>query len=115
METGGLELPRMKNTSKAHPPSPRRLPCRVPPSPVTFPLSNDDAPKLNPITEAGSGMVQEKEKAFLSEIIERLNTLFGIDTTDGDQLSWPRKPSSPNCSRNRPPPTAKSSLQVHPT
>jgi type I restriction enzyme R subunit len=44
--------------------------------------------KLKPITEVGGGSVQEKEKARLGEIIEKLNTLFGSDTTDGDQLSW---------------------------
>ena len=36
----------------------------------------------------GSGQVHEKEKAWLSEIIEQLNTLFGSDTTEGDQLSY---------------------------
>lgn len=51
-------------------------------------LSDEDAPKLDPITEAGSGSVQEKQKALLSEIIEQLNDLFGADTTDGDQLSY---------------------------
>lgn len=51
-------------------------------------LSGQDAPKLDPLTEAGSGSVQEKEKALLSEIIEKLNDLFGGDTTDGDQLSY---------------------------
>ena len=51
-------------------------------------LSDEDAPKLDPLTEAGSGAVQDKLKARLSEIIEQLNTLFGGDTTDGDQLSY---------------------------
>lgn len=51
-------------------------------------LSDKDAPKLDPITEVGSGSIQEKEKALLSEIIEQLNTLFGGDTTGGDQLSY---------------------------
>ena len=51
-------------------------------------LSGEDTPTLAPITEAGSGSVQEKEKARLSEIIEQLNTLFGSDTTEGDQLSY---------------------------
>lgn len=51
-------------------------------------LTAEDAPKLAPLTEAGSGSVQEKEKAWLSEIIEQLNTLFGTDTTEGDQLSY---------------------------
>lgn len=47
-----------------------------------------DAGKLKPLTEVGSGSVQEKEKALLTEIIERVNDLFGADTTDGDQLSY---------------------------
>ena len=51
-------------------------------------MSGEDTPTLDPITEAGSGSVQEKEKAWLSEIIEQLNTLFGSDTTEGDQLSY---------------------------
>ncbi len=51
-------------------------------------LSTDDAPKLDPISEVGSGKVQEKQKALLREIIEQLNTLFGSDTTEGDQLSY---------------------------
>jgi type I restriction enzyme, R subunit len=50
-------------------------------------LSDEDAPKLLPITEAGSGSVQEKEKARLSEIITKLNEIYGTETTDGDQLS----------------------------
>jgi len=53
-----------------------------------LPLSSQDAPKLQPITAAGTGSVREKEKAFLTEIIEKLNTIFGSDTTDGDQLSF---------------------------
>ena len=47
-----------------------------------------DESKLKPLTEIGSGSVQEKEKALLAEIIERVNDLFGADTTDGDQLSY---------------------------
>jgi type I restriction enzyme R subunit len=53
-------------------------------------LSDEDAPKLYPMTEAGSGSVQEKQTAYLSEVIEKLNDLFGGDTTDGDQLSYAR-------------------------
>ena len=45
-------------------------------------------PKLDPMHEIGSGQVHEKEKAQLAEIIDQLNTLFGGDTTDGDQLSY---------------------------
>jgi type I restriction enzyme R subunit len=51
-------------------------------------IGNEDTPKLAPITEAGSGSLQEKEKARLNEIIEKVNDLFGNDTTDGDQLVY---------------------------
>jgi type I restriction enzyme R subunit len=47
-----------------------------------------DATKLKPITEIGSGSLHEKEKALLAEIIERVNDLFGGDTTDGDKISY---------------------------
>jgi type I restriction enzyme R subunit len=50
-------------------------------------LSDKDAPKLNPLTEIGSGTVREKQKAYLTEIISKLNEIYGTDTTDGDQLS----------------------------
>lgn len=51
-------------------------------------LSGKDAPKLAPITEAGSGSVQEKEKARLNEIIEKVNDLFAGELTDGDKLVY---------------------------
>jgi type I restriction enzyme R subunit len=51
-------------------------------------LADVQYPKLAPITEAGSGQVHEKEKAYLREIIEKLNEIFGGNTTDGDQLSF---------------------------
>jgi len=47
-----------------------------------------DPTKLSPATETGTGKVQDKEKALLAEIIEKVNDLFGGDTTDGDQLSY---------------------------
>lgn len=47
-----------------------------------------DPTKLQPITEAGGGSVQEKEKARLAEIIDRVNDLFGTETTDGDKVSY---------------------------
>lgn len=53
-----------------------------------LPLGGGETPKLAPITEAGSGSLQEKEKARLNEIIEKVNDLFGNDTTDGDQLVY---------------------------
>lgn len=51
-------------------------------------VSGRDATKLGPMTGIGSGSVQDKEKALLAEIIERVNDLFGADTTEGDQLSY---------------------------
>lgn len=44
--------------------------------------------KLHPITESGSGKVQDKEKALLAEIVERLNDLFQGAVTDADQLVY---------------------------
>lgn len=54
----------------------------------TLVLSEGENPKLEPIAEAGSGRVQEKEKVYMGEIIEKLNDLFGSDTTDQDQLVY---------------------------
>jgi len=53
-----------------------------------LPLGTGDTPKLAPITEAGSGMVQEQQKVYMAELIEKLNELFGNDTTAQDQLSY---------------------------
>jgi type I restriction enzyme R subunit len=51
-------------------------------------LAAGEKPLLYPVTEAGSGSVQEKEKAYLSAIIEKLNTLFDGELTDDDQLVY---------------------------
>jgi type I restriction enzyme R subunit len=51
-------------------------------------LSEGKTPKLEPITEAGSGSVQDKEKALLSEIIEKVNDLFEGDLSDQDKLVY---------------------------
>jgi type I restriction enzyme R subunit len=51
-------------------------------------LSDGDAPKIDPLTEAGSGSVQEKHKVYMAELIDKLNDLFGGDTTDQDQLVY---------------------------
>lgn len=51
-------------------------------------LADEEYPTLAPMGEAGSGEVREKQTAYLSEIIAKLNDLFGSDTTDGDQLSF---------------------------
>ena len=53
-----------------------------------LPLGTGDTPKLAPITEAGSGMVQEQQKVYMAELVEKLNELFGSDTTEQDQLSY---------------------------
>ena len=53
-----------------------------------MPLGESDALKLYPITEAGSGSVQEKETARLNEIIEKVNNLFDGDLTDQDKLVY---------------------------
>lgn len=54
----------------------------------TLALQGGEAVALQPMGEAGSGSVQEKEKALLREIIARVNDLFGGDTTEGDQLVY---------------------------
>lgn len=54
----------------------------------TMPLSDGETPTLAPITEAGSGSVQEKQRIYMAELIEKLNELFGADTTDQDQLVY---------------------------
>ena len=53
----------------------------------TMKLADEDYPELKPLTDVGSGKVRDEKKAFLSAIIEQLNTLLGGDTTDGDNLS----------------------------
>ena len=51
-------------------------------------LDSGDAPKLKPASDAGSGAVQDKQKALLREIIERVNDLFNGDLTDDDRLVY---------------------------
>ncbi len=53
-----------------------------------MPLGDGEKPLLYPITEAGSGSVQEKEKAWLNEIIEKVNNLFDGDLTEQDKLVY---------------------------
>jgi type I restriction enzyme R subunit len=56
--------------------------------PRTMPLGGENNPKLDPVTEAGSGAVQEKEKARLREIIEKVNDLFSGELTEQDKLVY---------------------------
>jgi type I restriction enzyme R subunit len=51
-------------------------------------LSDGDTPLIPPLEGAGSGSVQDKQKALLSEIIEKVNGLFDGDLTDDDQLVY---------------------------
>jgi type I restriction enzyme R subunit len=56
----------------------------------TLPLVGGDAPKLAPVTDVGSGIAQDKQKAYLSAIIAKLNDLFEGDLTDDDRLVYVR-------------------------
>ena len=51
-------------------------------------FAEGESPKLSPLTDAGSGAINEKERARLAEIIARVNELFEGELTDGDQLSF---------------------------
>ena len=51
-------------------------------------LATGDNPKLEPISEAGGGSVQEKQKARLNEIIAKVNDLFDGELTDQDKLVY---------------------------
>jgi type I restriction enzyme, R subunit len=50
-------------------------------------LADEDYPELKPLTDVGSGKVREEKKAFLNEIIEKVNDLFNGDLTDNDKLA----------------------------
>ncbi|MHB1247836.1 MAG: type I restriction endonuclease subunit R [Polaromonas sp.] len=54
----------------------------------TLPLATGDEYKLDPLSGAGSGMVQQKEKGLLYEIIARVNDLFEGELTDDDKLVY---------------------------
>jgi type I restriction enzyme R subunit len=51
-------------------------------------LGQGDQPKLPPMDGAGSGSAQDKEKANLNEIIEKVNGLFEGELSDNDQLVY---------------------------
>lgn len=55
---------------------------------VTMVLNKGVAETLQPLTDAGAGSVQAREKARLAEIIEKVNDLFTGDITDQDKLSY---------------------------
>jgi len=51
-------------------------------------LAEGEKYTLPPIDAAGSGTVQEKQQAYLDEIIEKVNGLFEGELTDDDQLVY---------------------------
>lgn len=51
-------------------------------------LSVDGSYKLPPMDAVGSGSVQDKQQAYLVEIIEKVNGLFEGELTDDDQLVY---------------------------
>ena len=53
-----------------------------------MPLYAGPVPRLEPITESGSGELHEKEKAYLDEIIQKVNELFQGELTDQDKLVY---------------------------
>ncbi|MBM81272.1 MAG: type I restriction endonuclease subunit R [Planctomycetaceae bacterium] len=51
-------------------------------------LNVGKSPQLKPVSEAGSGVVREVQRAQLSEIIEKVNELFQGELTDNDKLVY---------------------------
>ena len=54
----------------------------------TLALGGGETPKLDPLTETGGGKVQEKQTAYLAELIEKVNSLFDGELTDHDKLVY---------------------------
>ena len=54
----------------------------------TLGLDGSGSYPLSPVDAVGSGRVQEKEQAYLREIIERVNGLFEGQLSDEDQLQY---------------------------
>jgi len=51
-------------------------------------LNGDGSYKLPPMDAVGSGSVQEKQRAYLAEIIQKVNGLFEGQLSDDDQLVY---------------------------
>jgi len=51
-------------------------------------LNQGEATKLPPMDDTGSGSVQDKEKGYLEEIIQKVNGLFEGELSDNDQLVY---------------------------
>jgi type I restriction enzyme R subunit len=48
----------------------------------------DEDTKLKPLTDAGGGEIQDKEKILLAQIVQKVNELFEGELTEGDQLVY---------------------------
>lgn len=77
-EREGVDLSKLKLTHHALKNQGRR----------NLPLEEGEGDKLKPLTETGSGDVQEKQKALLAEIIAAVNDLFEGELTDDDKLIY---------------------------
>lgn len=53
-----------------------------------MPLGEGPAQFLEPPAGAGTGILRERQKAFFSEIIEKVNSLFDGELTDNDKLVY---------------------------
>lgn len=51
-------------------------------------LREGETPQLEPLSAAGSGQVREKQTAYLSEIIAKVNNLFEDELTENDKLVY---------------------------
>ena len=51
-------------------------------------LQEGDGDGLTGTTGLGTGTPKDPEKDLLSHIVDKMNDLFGLDTTDGDKLDW---------------------------
>ncbi len=48
----------------------------------------EPAEGLRPVTEVGSGQIQDRQKQLLAQIIQALNDLFEGELTDGDRVAF---------------------------
>lgn len=51
-------------------------------------LPDGPMPKLTPLTDAGGRSIQAKQRAYLREIVEKVNDLFSGELTDQDKLVY---------------------------
>jgi len=54
----------------------------------TLDLTPGESPKLKPVSETGTGILRDPEKALLSEIIAKVNDLFEGELSDDDKLVY---------------------------